>query len=123
MATGVLPVLAPQEFVDCIPNPNQCGGTGGCAGSTEEYGFAYAMLYGVAAESSYPYTATTGKSCLLNQGGRVPVAGVSNFVKLPANDAVALMQVRQLRHFFGTISHAFLSAKPLPRTRRMKCST
>ena len=32
MATGTLPVLAPQELVDCIPNPNSCGGSGGCAG-------------------------------------------------------------------------------------------
>ena len=44
MATGTLPVLAPQELVDCIPNPNSCGGSGGCEGSTEEYGFAWAMI-------------------------------------------------------------------------------
>ena len=73
MQTGKLPVLAPQEFVDCIPNPNSCGGTGGCAGSTEEYGFAYSMLYGMAADSTYNYTAKTGKACLLNEGGRVPI--------------------------------------------------
>lgn len=29
------PVLAPQELVDCTPNPNQCGGTGGCEGATQ----------------------------------------------------------------------------------------
>ena len=52
-ATGHLPVLAPQEFVDCIPNPNSCGGTGGCSGSTEEYGFAWAMIYGMALDSAY----------------------------------------------------------------------
>ena len=43
MATGKLLDLAPQELVDCIPNPNSCGGTGGCSGSTEEYGFACAI--------------------------------------------------------------------------------
>lgn len=52
MATGTLLELAPQEFVDCIPNPNSCGGTGGCSGSTEEYGFAWAMIYGMANASS-----------------------------------------------------------------------
>ena len=91
MATGKLPVLAPQEFVDCIPNPNSCGGTGGCSGSTEEYGFAWAMIYGQALDSTYNYTARTGKECLLGKEGRVPVAGVSNFVKLPSNDYASLM--------------------------------
>ena len=52
MATGKLLELAPQEFVDCIPNPNSCGGTGGCSGSTEEYGFAWAMIYGMANATS-----------------------------------------------------------------------
>jgi len=92
MATGTLPVLSPQELVDCIPNPNSCGGTGGCSGSTEEYGFAWAMIYGMATDASYNYTARTGKTCLLGQGNREAVAGVSNFVKLPANDYESLMQ-------------------------------
>lgn len=89
---GTLPVLSPQELVDCIPNPNSCGGTGGCSGSTEEYGFAWAMIYGMATDASYNYTARTGKTCLLGQGNREAVAGVSNFVKLPANDYESLMQ-------------------------------
>ena len=89
MATGKLPVLAPQEFVDCIPNPNSCGGTGGCAGSTEEYGFAWAMIYGMALDSTYKYTAKTG-TCQ----NFTSVGGVSNFVKLPGNDYGSLMQVR-----------------------------
>ena len=91
MATGQLPVLSPQELVDCIPNPNSCGG-GGCAGSTEEYGFAWAMIYGMANDSSYNYTQSTGKECLLGKAGRDAVAGVSNFVHLPTNDYTALMQ-------------------------------
>ena len=69
-----------------------CGGGGGCAGSTEEYGFAWAMIYGMANSTAYNYTASTGKACLLGQDGREAVAGVSNFVKLPANDYASLMQ-------------------------------
>ena len=91
LKTGKLPVLSPQELVDCIPNPNSCGGGGGCAGSTEEYGFAWAMMYGMAADSTYNYTANTGKTCLLGKGKALAVAGISNFVKLPANDYTALM--------------------------------
>jgi cathepsin L len=92
MSTGTLLELAPQELVDCIPNPNSCGGTGGCSGSTEEYGFAWAMIYGMANASTYNYTAKTGKECLLGEDGRDAVAGVSNFVKLPSNDYGSLMQ-------------------------------
>merc|ERR1719281_1642143 len=32
--TGKLMKFSPQEFVSCVPNPNHCGGTGGCQGST-----------------------------------------------------------------------------------------
>jgi hypothetical protein len=83
MATGTLPSLAPQEFVDCVPNPNSCGGGGGCAGSTEEYGFAWAMIYGMANETAYAYTQTTGRECLLgmNASSPIAVAGISNFLK------------------------------------------
>merc|ERR1739848_721621 len=46
----------------------------------------------MASDATYNYTARTGKTCLLGEGDRVPVAGVTNFVKLPSNDADALMQ-------------------------------
>ena len=47
---------------------------------------------GMANDSSYNYTASTGKTCLLGKDGRNASAGVSNFVKLPANDYDSLMQ-------------------------------
>eukprot|EP00035_Acanthoeca_spectabilis_P019983 m.430574 g.430574 ORF g.430574 m.430574 type:complete len:469 (+) comp17183_c0_seq1:693-2099(+) len=55
MKTGKLDVFSPQEFVDCVQNPNQCGGTGGCEGATQWLGFDYAMKHGIATEASYPY--------------------------------------------------------------------
>jgi hypothetical protein len=60
MATGTLPVLAPQEMVDCVTDPDHCGGSGGCGGATQELGFAYIMLNGIASEDSYAYKATDG---------------------------------------------------------------
>jgi len=89
---GMSRTFSAQELLSCVPNPHSCGGTGGCSGSTEEYGFAWAMIYGMATDASYNYTARTGKTCLLGQGNREAVAGVSNFVKLPANDYESLMQ-------------------------------
>jgi cathepsin L len=37
--TGTLFNLAPQEFVSCMPNPNKCGGAGGCQGATVDMAF------------------------------------------------------------------------------------
>ena len=73
--------------------PYERAAHGGCSGSTEEYGFAWAMLYGCASNETYTYTAKTGTTCLLGDGPlkHKPVAGISNFVKLPGNDYSALM--------------------------------
>merc|ERR1712113_1286922 len=33
--------LSPQQIVSCAPNPDQCGGSGGCDGSTQPLAFSY----------------------------------------------------------------------------------
>jgi len=51
-----------QEIVDCVPNPDDCGGTGGCEGATVELAFQYAMLKGLREPQQYgAYTATDGQ--------------------------------------------------------------
>jgi cathepsin L len=39
-------VLSPQHLVSCVPNPNQCGGTGGCSGATAEIAMDYLKTCG-----------------------------------------------------------------------------
>ena len=56
-----------------------------------ELGFAYSMLYDLTTNESYAYNAQTGAQCLLNKGDRKPVAGVTGYSKLAANDYDALM--------------------------------
>jgi cathepsin L len=95
--TGTLPVLAPQQLVDCTPNPDQCGGTGGCEGATAELAFTYLINGtrngGLAAESSYPYTARDG-TCK----DTVPaVASVTGFVKVDENNYQAVMNAVALQ--------------------------
>ena len=84
--TGTLPILAPQEFVDCVPNPEQCGGTGGCQGATAELAFNYTMTKGQILETDYKYTGQTGQ-CKLD---KLPptTATIKSFVKLPINKCV-----------------------------------
>lgn len=50
-----------QELVNCVPNPEQCGGTGGCEGATVELGLAWATAQGLSDESEVPYTARDGR--------------------------------------------------------------
>jgi len=56
LATGQLTDLSEQNILDCTPNPNDCGGNGGCGGGTPE--LAYAQIIkngGLATEWTYPY--------------------------------------------------------------------
>jgi cathepsin L len=46
-----------QQLVSCVPNPESCGGEGGCSGSTGELALDYVMHNGLELESSFPYKA------------------------------------------------------------------
>lgn len=88
LATGqAAPVLSEQQLVSCAPNPQKCGGGGGCSGSTPELAYNYSKTVGLALESDYRYSGTTG-TCL--KGKIQPVAMNSGYVKLPVNDYTAL---------------------------------
>ena len=55
--TGELLKLAEQQFVDCVKKD------AGCNGGLEAHAFAYAKTNPQELETSYPYTARTGRSC------------------------------------------------------------
>lgn len=87
LATNQLFTLSTQETTACTPNPNQCGGTGGCNGATAELGFERAIAAGLTEEWQYPYTAywgTTG-ACAVPQNA-TNVVSVTGYVKLTPND-------------------------------------
>lgn len=96
LATGKLLELAPQELVDCVTNIDHCGGVGGCGGATQELGYAYVMLNGMAPGIAYPYHAHDGPCRVGTHAapGRntSAVVGVTGFVQLPPNDNEALQQ-------------------------------
>jgi len=80
--------LSPQQIVSCAPNPDECGGTGGCQGSTQPLAFQYTKTAGLTTEESYPYTAETG-TC--DTSKITPVAYNTAYTVLPMNDYTALM--------------------------------
>merc|ERR1712070_1278364 len=53
-------ILSPQQIVSCSPNPQHCGGSGGCDGSTQPLAFDYTKTAGITTEANYPYRGTTG---------------------------------------------------------------
>ncbi|GMH85673.1 hypothetical protein TL16_g10305 [Triparma laevis f. inornata] len=97
--TGKLIEMAPQEFVSCMPNPDECGGTGGCEGATQWLLFDYAAQNGMTTEESYPYTARDSQ-CKTPE----PVANITGYVRLPTNDYDALMAATQLSSVAITVS-------------------
>jgi cathepsin L len=80
---GIAKRLAFQNFVDCVPNPHKCGGTGGCHGATGEFAFEFARTRGIRPEASY-----SGSDC----GTQDPAAMyLSGFVRLPENKVNPLL--------------------------------
>eukprot|EP00448_Togula_jolla_P020852 CAMPEP_0170588940 /NCGR_PEP_ID=MMETSP0224-20130122/11095_1 /TAXON_ID=285029 /ORGANISM="Togula jolla, Strain CCCM 725" /LENGTH=392 /DNA_ID=CAMNT_0010912685 /DNA_START=69 /DNA_END=1247 /DNA_ORIENTATION=- len=91
-----------QQLVDCVPNPRECGGSGGCKGATVELALEYAMANGLKDTSAYPYEGSQGdcpsEDVSLSQGkwalqGRSSVVlGLSGYATLPSNQARPLME-------------------------------
>lgn len=91
--TGILFDLSPQQLTSCTPNPQECGGSGGCGGATAQLAFNYVMKNGISQEWTWPYTSgveTTNGQCYDDRKMNRPVAGIKQYVQLPANNAHAL---------------------------------
>jgi len=56
-----------QELISCVPNPEHCGGTGGCEGATIELAMDWVIKNGLAADSEVPYKAVDGECRVTKQ--------------------------------------------------------
>jgi len=89
---GSLPVLSEQQILDCTPNPNDCGGNGGCGGGTVELACARIMVMGgLSLESSYPYVSGDGQNYQCDMTKFKPYAKVKNYYDLPSNQLNPLL--------------------------------
>lgn len=61
-------LFSPQQLVSCVPNPNHCGGTGGCDGATVELAMDYTMKSGLVTEAELPYASLA----VLTKNGAAP---------------------------------------------------
>jgi cathepsin L len=86
--------VSEQQLVDCAPNPNNCGGTGGCQGSTQGLGLDYFMKNGFDLlgdgrdEATDAYTQSDGK-CATNTTARPGI--LPKWGMIANNDLESLM--------------------------------
>jgi len=90
-ATKKLLVLSEQNVLDCTPNPNHCGGTGGCGGGTVELVYDKVKEIGIALEKDYPYiSGSTGRNYACKT--KIPVsANITSYYALPSNQQPPLL--------------------------------
>lgn len=90
--TGNLTVLSEQQILDCTPNPQQCGGGGGCEGGTAELAYERLIqLGGLTSEALYPYASGGGRNYKCKSPLPTPVAKLVNYTKLPENEYQPLL--------------------------------
>jgi len=92
-ASGLLFDLSVEQTAFCSPNPNKCGGTGGCAGATAELAFSYYMsVPGILEDFQWGYTGYTGQNANCSDMPNLsPKAAISGYVQLPENNYTALL--------------------------------
>ncbi|CAJ1344795.1 unnamed protein product [Effrenium voratum] len=87
--------LSAQQLVDCVPNPRNCGGSGGCSGATVELAMAYTLKNGLATEATVPYAGTDGtctSSSLLQFAGQEDV--LASGVRMASADSIGFQTLR-----------------------------
>jgi cathepsin L len=94
LATGELEVLSEQHILSCVPNPNDCGGSGGCNGGTAELAFTTLVESGIASEWKYPYLSWYGKNSechYTEEKVGPPAAKLSGYHGIRPNDYDAVL--------------------------------
>ena len=85
--------LSPQHLVSCAPNDDDCGGTGGCSGSTADVAYTWlSQVGGLASAYTYGYTSgVDGADGKCEEARSTPLAAVEGLGKPKSNDYDALM--------------------------------
>ena len=91
--TGLLFDLSVQQMAFCAPNPDSCGGTGGCYGSTSELAFEYvAKSNGMIEEFQWGYGAYFGNesTCAIPDEAQAKIM-IEGYTRVPVNEYQPLM--------------------------------
>jgi len=101
IATGEEPfTLSEQNLLQCAPNPEQCGGTGGCEGSTAELAYNYIAdlsarqtggMYNIADVPYHSAESSWVGECEELTAGETPSVGIEGWTILESNDYKSVM--------------------------------
>eukprot|EP00403_Amphidinium_massartii_P011309 CAMPEP_0178425600 /NCGR_PEP_ID=MMETSP0689_2-20121128/28806_1 /TAXON_ID=160604 /ORGANISM="Amphidinium massartii, Strain CS-259" /LENGTH=357 /DNA_ID=CAMNT_0020047267 /DNA_START=53 /DNA_END=1123 /DNA_ORIENTATION=- len=86
--------LSYEQLVDCVPNPQHCGGDGGCEGATAELGFLYTSQNKLHLADQYQgYQEGVKAGCRPVKDTTPHYATVQGFVKLVENKVAPVIQI------------------------------
>jgi len=103
-STGKLVSLSEQNLVDCSRKEHNMG----CMGGLMDNAFKYVIAnHGIDTEASYPYNATTGKTCKFNQTNIG--ANITSFTDIPRNSE---MDLQKASATIGPISVGIDASRP-----------
>jgi len=94
-----------QQLVSCVPNPQVCGGTGGCDGSTGELALDYVQHNGLSDTTELPYEArdvVCPHELTARRPNPIPQPN-SSFLAFSPGDHAALQQDASPAHKFGMV--------------------
>lgn len=91
--TNQLKTLSIEQLVDCVQNPDQCGGKGGCDGADSDLPYEYVQKFGITSEYKYSYSAYFGveSKCSYNKKTKAVEVMISGYKKVAKNDYDALL--------------------------------
>ncbi|CAJ1363006.1 unnamed protein product [Effrenium voratum] len=81
-----------KQLVDCTPNPEHCGGDGGCQGATSELAFEYASRHGLHDAKHYSGNINRGEDCKAASKKSPPYMQLHGYVRLETNKLKPLME-------------------------------
>lgn len=81
--------LSFKQLVDCVPNPDHCGGTGGCDGSTAELAFQYVRQHGLVHSIDYSGDGESDAPCRPSPSS--PYLKLGGYVRLETNQLQPLL--------------------------------
>jgi len=90
--------FAVQEMLNCIPNPQECGGQGGCRGATVELAMDWVLKNGCNQEHETPYQATEhtcSKTILASSPSQGQSLGMLGWERLAENSYDKLILAMQ----------------------------
>lgn len=93
IASGDLKTLSTEQLVDCVLNPDQCGGSGGCDGADSDLPYEYVAKYGITSEFKYSYSAYFGNAskCTYNTKTKTIEVSIEGYTKLLKNDYATML--------------------------------